>query len=234
MSQQSWFFRKIGYLFAVTSGKLGPSEWAKILHAQRAVKTHRVRRRSLPLIIASFVAYPCVSIFGAWALLAHSHIRAAIVWILGSNLYLVFMVWMGLRVMRGELDQTTLEDRALMEYGTPFAALEEQQRVDLYRRQTRGDFRHDISSDERETRLRLYSTDAAYRILSPSIAALIAAYWAFCLLAPFTKQRITLLLTAVVFTWIAVAIIALPTLIRSWTEPDDPGEPKLVPGATHN
>ena len=131
-------------------------------------------------------------------------------------------------------DQTTLEDRALMEYGTPFAVLEEQQRVDLYRRQTRGDFRHDVSSDERETRLRLYSTDAAYRILRPGIAALIAAYWAFCLLAPFAKQRITLLITAVVFTWIAVAIIALPTLIRSWTEPDDPGEPRLVPGATHN
>jgi hypothetical protein len=33
----------------------------------------------------------------------------------------------------------------------------------------------------------------------------------------------------VVLTWVMLFVLALPQILRMWTVPDDPGEPKLVP-----
>jgi hypothetical protein len=34
--------------------------------------------------------------------------------------------------------------------------------------------------------------------------------------------------TAVVVTWLSALVLAAPTLIRTWTQPDEPGETAAV------
>ena len=48
----------------------------------------------------------------------------------------------------------------------------------------------------------------------------VAGYWVLCLLAPFAATRSALAMTAVV--------LAMPTMIRMWTEVDEPGETAVV------
>jgi hypothetical protein len=228
MVEPGWLWRSIGYLFEVTSGRLGPTEWDKILRNQRAVNRRRLRRRDAPAFIALLVVAFCCTALIFWRLQAHFSARVAAEWILAATLVALLLQWLMLRAMRGQLDQTTLEDIAIMEHGKPFAEIDEQQRIDLYRRQTRGEFRREASADEREAELRLRAAAAAYAILRPGLAVVIAAYWAICVFAPLGPQRTALTVTAIAFTWIAAAIIALPTVTRTWSEPDDPEEPKLV------
>jgi hypothetical protein len=46
-----------------------------------------------------------------------------------------------------------------------------------------------------------------------------------CLLGPFEATRSALAVTAVVVTWLAALVLAAPTMIRMWTQPDEPDEP---------
>ena len=48
------------------------------------------------------------------------------------------------------------------------------------------------------------------------------------LLGPFEATRGALAVTAVVVTWLAALVLAAPTMIRMWTQPDDPGETAAV------
>jgi hypothetical protein len=48
------------------------------------------------------------------------------------------------------------------------------------------------------------------------------------LLGPFEPVRGTLIVTAVTYTWLAVAILVLPAMIRMWTQPNEAGETSIV------
>jgi len=76
--------------------------------------------------------------------------------------------------------------------------------------------------------LRLRAEGDAYRLLRPGLAIAIAAYWAVCLLGPFAAIREPLAITAIAFTWLAVAVLVLPTMVRMWTQPNEIGEMRIV------
>jgi len=138
-----------------------------------------------------------------------------------------FALWAFRRMGIG-LAQPTLEDRAVMQYGAEFDALKEKQRGEVFEQQVRDNILGRMRKDERETELRLRAEGAAYRLLRPGLVIVVAGYWAVCLLGPFEPIRETLAITAIAFTWIALAVLVLPTMIRMWTEPDVAGEPRVV------
>jgi hypothetical protein len=85
-----------------------------------------------------------------------------------------------------------------------------------------------VKVDEREAELRLRARGAAYRLLGPALLVFLAGYWAVCLLGPFGATRSALAVTAVVVTWLVALVLAAPTMIRMWTQPDEPEESTAV------
>lgn len=134
------------------------------------------------------------------------------------------ITWLAFRGMRIGLAQPTLEDSAILQYGSGLGALTEQQCQELCDRRFRDFLLGRACKDEREAELRLKSEVGAYRLLRPGLAAAVASYWAICLLGPFPAIREPLAITAIAFTWLAVAVLVLPTMIRMWTQPNEAGE----------
>jgi len=134
------------------------------------------------------------------------------------------ITWLAFRGMRIGLAQPTLEDSAIMQFGSELHTLTEQQCEELYERRFRDFMMGKACKDERELELRLKAEGAAYRLLRPSLILVVAAYWAVCLLGPFESIREPLTITAIAFTWLAVAVLVLPTMVRMWTQPNEVGE----------
>jgi hypothetical protein len=138
------------------------------------------------------------------------------------------ITWLAFRGMRIGLAQPTLEDSAAMQYGSEFDALTEKECEELYERRFRDFILGRACKDEREAELRLQAEGAAYRLLRPALVIAVAGYWAVCLLGPFEPIRETLTITAIAFTWFAVAVLVLPTMVRMWTQPNEIGELRIV------
>jgi len=85
-----------------------------------------------------------------------------------------------------------------------------------------------VKVDEHEAERRLQAQAAAYRLLGPALVVFVAGYWGVCLFGPFEATRSALAVTAVVVTWLAALVLAAPTMIRMWTQPDEPGETAAV------
>jgi hypothetical protein len=134
------------------------------------------------------------------------------------------ILWFAFRSMRIGLAQPTLEDSAVMHYDTQFDNLTTRQFDELNRDRFRNFLLGRVHPDEREAELRLQAEGAAYRVLRPTLLAAIAIYWAVCLLGPFAEIRETLVITAIAFTWLAVTVLVLPTMIRMWTQPNEVGD----------
>ena len=138
------------------------------------------------------------------------------------------ITWLAFRAMSIGLAQPTLEDSAIMHYGAEFDALTEEQCDELYAQRFRDFLLGRVGKDEREAELRLQAEGDAYRLLRPGLTIAIAAYWAVCLLGPFAAVRETLAITAIAFTWLAVAVLVLPIMVRMWTQPNEVGEVRIV------
>ena len=134
------------------------------------------------------------------------------------------ITWLAFRGMRIGLAQPTLEDSAIMQFGSELHTLTEQQCEELYERRFRDFMMGKACKDERELELRLKAEGAAYRLLRPGLIIVVAAYWAVCLLGPFEAIREPLTVTAIAFTWLSVAVLVLPTMVRMWTQPNEVGE----------
>jgi hypothetical protein len=218
----NWFRRKTGFRFvSVGSGRLDREEWTKIRRASRWGRSRRARR-VLMLLWAAVLAIDVTIAVD----IAH---RDPALSILPTLLMFGFALWALYRTGIG-LAQPKLEDRAVMQYGAEFDALKEQQRGEVFSQHVRDNIRGKISADEREAELRLRSEREAYRLLRPGLPIAIAAYWAMCLLGPFGQAREALAITAIAFTWLALAVLVLPVMIRIWTEPNEIGEPRIVDG----
>jgi hypothetical protein len=220
MSDRSSFWRKIGWLFVPTRAQAWRLlEWSKVRRYYRWENRLPVRRTLVVCWILLLFFFARLTLIPARdsAVLGFEN---AVLW-LG-------LTWWGLRAMRIRLAQPTLEDRAQMEYGADFDQLTESQRGDLFNRQMRDGIAGSVGQDEREDQLRIRAEGAAYRLLRPGLVVVAAGYWAFCLLGSFGRERATLVITAISFSWFAAGVLALPTVIRMWTQPDDVGEPRVV------
>lgn len=160
--------------------------------------------------------------------------------------YLLVFTWLMAWTRIGIVPITSLDDLAMEEYGVEFEQttpaqqtyLIKRSRHDRQRTQERpyycaGTYTLSRYPDEyeearqRETHLRAYSI---LRVLLPSA---IVVYWLGWKLLPQGYTRDAWTNGPVVLYWLSLLIIALPQIIRMWTEPDNlnPAEPKLVEAA---
>lgn len=184
----------------------------------------RMRRIAVLLWIGMLVFDPWV----VSRLVKSYSIFAALPNLLLPTLTQLGITWLAFRGMRIGLAQPTLEDSAEMEYGVAFDELTDQQCEELYERRFQSFLLGRACKDEREDELRLRSEGASYRLLRPGLVLAVAGYWAVCLLGPFAAIRETLAITAIPFTWLAVAVIVLPTMVRMWTQPNEVGDLRIV------
>jgi hypothetical protein len=217
---RSWFWKRIGFWFTpARSAKLGPEEWAKIRKMSRT-GNRRTRRLVFALLFAPVLVFEiAVSLrmvrLDPWAGLM-------------TTTWLAILLGLAVRTFRIGFAQVSLEDRAVIEYGVEFDALKKKQRGDLFQRAVRDGLFGRVKVDEHEAELRLRAQGAAYRLLGPGLSVFVAAYWAVCLFGPFAATRGALAVTAVVVTWLAALVLAAPTMIRMWTQPDEPEETAAV------
>ena len=218
--ERSWFWRKIGFWFVpVRAGTLGPEEWAKVRKMSRSGKSRRARRRFTLLWVPALALEIAVSLWvvriDPWAGLM-------------SATWLTILMGLTVRAMRIGFAQVSLEDRAVMQYGAEFDALQEKQRGDIFQQAVRDGLFGRVKVDEHEAEQRLRAQGAAYRLLGPALVVFVAGYWAVCLFGPFAATRSALAVTAVVVTWLSALVLAAPTMIRMWTQPDEPEETAVV------
>jgi hypothetical protein len=218
--ERSWFWKKIGFwLVSAKSGTLGPEEWAKVRKMSRSGKNRRTRRLFallwVPVVAFEIAVSLRVVRVDPWAGLM-------------SAAWLVVLMGLTVRALRIGFAQVSLEDRALMDYGAEFDALKEKQRGEIFQRAVRDGLFGRVKVDEHEAEQRLRAQGDAYRLLAPALIVFVAGYWAVCLLGPFQAARGALAVTAVVVTWLAALVLAAPTMIRMWTQPDEPGETAAV------
>lgn len=193
--------------------------WRRILRAARWGNNRRLRR----VVMLLWLGVLALDVWGASSIAR----RDAVLAIYPTLLLFGFALW-AFRRMEIGLARPTLEDRAVMEYGADFEALMEKQRGELFDRQVRESILGRVRRDEREAELRLHAEGVAYRLLRPGLAIAVAGYWAVCMLGPFRAIRGALAATAITFTWFALAVLALPAMVRMWTEPDQVGEPRVL------
>jgi hypothetical protein len=218
--ERSWFWRKIGFWFVpVRAETLGPEEWAKVRKMSRTGK-RRTRRLLfallwMPVLACEIAVSLRVVRLDPWAGLM-------------STAWLTVLLGLWVRSLRIGFAQVSLEDRAVMEYGAQFDELKEKQRGEVFQRSVRDGLFGRVKVDEHEAERRLQAQAAAYRLLGPALVAFITGYWGVCLFGPFEATRSALAVTAVVVTWLAALVLAAPTMIRMWTQPDEPGETAAV------
>ena len=211
--ERGWFWKKIGFWFVpVKAGTLGPEEWAKVRKMSRTGK-RRTRRLLFALLWVPVLACEiAVSLrvvrIDPWAGLM-------------STAWLAALLGLWVRSLGIGFAQVSLEDRALMEYRAEFDVLKEKQRGDLFQRAVRDGLFGRVKVDEHEAEMRLRAQGAAYRLLGPALLVFLMGYWAVCLLGPFGATRTAVAVTAVVVTWLVALVLAAPTMIRMWTQPDE-------------
>jgi hypothetical protein len=214
--QRSWFWKKIGFWFVpVKAGTLGPEEWAKV---RKISPTGKRRTRRL---LFAFLWVPVLAFEIAVSLrMVHVDPWAGLI----STAWLAALLGLWVRSLRIGFAQVSLEDRAAIEYGAEFDALKEKQRGEIFQQAVRDGLFGRVKIDEHEAARRLQAQGAAYRLLGPALLLFVTGYWAVCLLGPFQATRNALAVTAVVVTWMVALVLAAPTMIRMWTQPDEPTE----------
>jgi hypothetical protein len=222
MEDHSGFWRRLG--FGHGAKRAGDDEWARVRRASHWGNTRQFRRFVVLLWIGMLAFDPwmvsrLVRVYSGLGMLPS---------LLIPTLIQLAITWLAFRGAQIGLAQPTIDDSAWMEHGAEFDALSEQEREQLFRGRLRSFVAGGAHQDEREAELRLRAEGAAYRLLRPGLALIVAAYWAVCLLGPFEQVRATLSITAIAVTWIAAAVLVLPTLIRMWTQPNEVGETRIV------
>jgi hypothetical protein len=217
--ERSWLWKKIGFWFVpAKSEKLGPEEWAKVLK-----RSHPAKQRTRRLLTLSWLPVLAFEI-GVNLRMVRLDPWAGLM----SAAFLTLLLGLMVRALRIGFAEVSLEDRAVMEYGAEFDALKAKQRGEVFQRAVRDRIFGRVKIDEHEAVLRLRAQGAAYRLLAPALVVFVTAYWAACLFGPFEVTRSALAVTAVVVTWLAALVLAAPTMIRMWTQPDEPEETAAV------
>jgi hypothetical protein len=209
---------------ASSNAKDDREHWARVNRVSRWGNTRRVRRCVVLLWIAVLAVDPWI----VFRLAQRFAVLAKLDTLLWPTILQLLIVWLAFRPMQTGLAQPTLDDDALMRHDKEFDALTVQQREQLLEQRSQSLLLGRVNRDEREAELRLDAERRAYRLLRPGLVLVVAAYWAVCLLGPFAAVRETLAITGLAVTWIAVAVLVLPTMVRMWTQPNELGDPQIV------
>jgi hypothetical protein len=137
------------------------------------------------------------------------------------------LLWMFLirRVNSG----MSLEDRAQLDFGKPYGRLSSRQKFDVWVRVRREMQAGGRAPDERDALAQREAEGRAVRILQVGVPVFVTGFWVVCLCLPASGVRVGLLIGAAVMSVMAIAVVILPDVIRMWTQPDEVGEPKVVP-----
>jgi hypothetical protein len=140
----------------------------------------------------------------------------------------LFVLGFLLRLLRNRLALPTLESRALIECGMEFETLSEKEREKLQKLQSRDALMGRVHWDERDAELQMRAEAAAYRLLKPGLVMIIAGFWVACWWGGFQVSDASVGKAAICFTWLVFVVLALPTVVRLWTQADEVGEPVVV------
>ncbi|RSL16131.1 hypothetical protein EDE15_1640 [Edaphobacter aggregans] len=200
-------------------------QWRTMLGFMRWERRRRSRRLAIVL---------WVGLLGVWFWLA---MHVAHVWRDGGTdgelafTFTLIMMALGawaLYISRRSMAETSLEDRAVAEHGVEFEQLSEPERGLLYQRLLRERVIGRAARDEREMALQQKAAWVAFRILRPALVLFVLGYWGVCFSRPCGSARSELVVSAVVVSWVVMGVLALPQMVRMWTEPDEVGEPRAV------
>jgi hypothetical protein len=217
--QSFWFTLRSG-----VTAKSGAEDWITIRRISDWGNTRRFRRIVVLLWIALLAIDPWMIV----RLSRHFAFLAQLPVLLLPTLSQLLITWLAFRTMCIGLAQPTIEDGALLRFGVEFDALSTSQREELFQSRFRDFIFGRVLKDEREAELRMRAEVAAYRVLRRGLVFAGVTYWAICLLGPFESVRGTLVITAIAYTWLTIAIFVFPTMIRMWTQPNEAGETRIV------
>jgi len=143
----------------------------------------------------------------------------------------ILLFWTNLTYM---IAGSSTEDLAMLEYGMPYDKLTMSQRRKMLVRSRARMYECWFRADERQSLQLERAERIAYRLLRRTAMAVVILLWAAYLIAPngvfgWVLQWGRLMMNSpLMLTWLLLVLIALPMLIRMWTEPDGMGEPKVV------
>jgi hypothetical protein len=123
---------------------------------------------------------------------------------------------------------SSLDDRAMAEYGMEFEKLGEAQQKEILMRYRVGTYLLGYYPDELEEAWGRESYGRAYGVLRWLLPVVAVGYWVGWWVLLEGRVRAGWMDGPVVLTWVLLLVLALPQLIRMWTEPDEVGEPKVV------
>jgi hypothetical protein len=143
----------------------------------------------------------------------------------------ILLFWTNVTYM---LAGSSTDDLAMLEYGMPYDKLTMSQRRKMLVRSRARMFECWFRADERQSLQLERAERIAYRLLRRTAMTIVILMWAAYLIAPerafgWALQWGRLMMNSpLMLTWLLLVLIALPMLIRMWTEPDQVGEPKVV------
>lgn len=133
-----------------------------------------------------------------------------------------------LRILRRGSSVTSMEERAQLDFGRPYAKLSLMHRFDVRARVTREFRQGGRPPDERDAVVQREAEQRAFRILRIALPIFALVYWGVCLSMPLGPVRVGLLIGAVVMSVMLIPVMILPYVVRLWTEPDAAPEPNVV------
>jgi hypothetical protein len=199
------------------------AEWSKVLR-WTAIGRSRRGRRLLALLWLGLIA--------SWLVFALRSLHSVCDcrWDGFDSLFLTAIAFVTtiffLHRTQLQMNEVTLEDHAIGQHGVGFTELPEDKRYGLFQKFIRDRIRGSRFPDERELALQREADVSAYHILRWSLPVVVLAYWLVCLMLPITASHVSLIVSAIVLSWLVIAILVLPVILRLWTEPDSVAESK--------
>jgi hypothetical protein len=131
----------------------------------------------------------------------------------------ILSLWRQQQVLR----VSSLDDRAMVEHGVEFERLGEGEQKDLLKRYRVGTYLLGDYPDEYEAAQEREAHLRAYGVMRWLLPVLAVVYWAGWRLLPLGRMRERWTDGPVVLTWVLLLVLAMPQMVRMWTEPDEVG-----------
>jgi hypothetical protein len=132
------------------------------------------------------------------------------------------------RLWQRVIPVSSLDDRAVLEYGVEFEGLAEALQKDLLRRYQVGTYLLNSYPDEFQAAQEAEAHLRAHDVMKLRLPALAVVYWVGWLWLPDGRLRAGWTDAPMVLTWMFLLVLALPQMVLMWTEPDEMGELRVI------